>query len=93
VRIFALKLELFLPGCHSLKEKRRVVRSLIESLRANLNVSIAETDHHDKWQRAQLGVVWISSDGAGAETYHAAIRNAIEQKAGIECLSAERSEY
>ena len=55
-----LTLELRIEAAHSLKDKRQVVRSLKDRLRASFNVSVAELDSTDLWQRATLGVVSIS---------------------------------
>ena len=55
-----LTLELRIEAAHSLKDKRQVVRSLKDRLRAKFNVSVAELDHTDLWQRATIGVVSIS---------------------------------
>jgi uncharacterized protein len=55
-----LMLELRIEGAHSLKDKRQVVRSLKDRLRNSFNISIAEIDVTDLWQRATLGVVSIS---------------------------------
>ena len=52
--------ELFIPESVSLKDKRRVVRSATATVRAKLNVAIAEVDHHDLWQRAALGVSCVA---------------------------------
>jgi uncharacterized protein YlxP (DUF503 family) len=60
VPIAFLTLELRIEGAHSLKEKRQVVRSLKDRLRAQFNVSVAELDATDLWQRATVGVVSIS---------------------------------
>lgn len=51
-----------LPECHSLKEKRRIVKSLKDRARAHHNVSIAEIGELDKWQYAAIGVTAISND-------------------------------
>ena len=61
MNIGLLTLEIFIPDSHSLKEKRFVVRSLKDRLR-KFNISIAECDHQDLWQRSTLGIVSISSD-------------------------------
>ncbi|MGH9568155.1 MAG: DUF503 domain-containing protein [Candidatus Angelobacter sp.] len=55
-----LMLEIHIEAAHSLKDKRQVVRSLKDRLRNNFNVSVAEIDATDLWQRATLGVVSIS---------------------------------
>jgi uncharacterized protein YlxP (DUF503 family) len=59
-----LTLELRIEGAHSLKDKRQVLRSLKDRLRAQFNVAVAELDHTDLWQRATLGVVSISDSRA-----------------------------
>ncbi len=55
-----LTLELRIEAAHSLKDKRQVVRSLKDKLRASFNVSVAELEVSDLWQRATVGVVSIS---------------------------------
>jgi uncharacterized protein YlxP (DUF503 family) len=56
-----LTLELSIEAAHSLKDKRQVVRSLKDKLRAHYNVSVAELEETELWQRATIGVVAISS--------------------------------
>ena len=65
--IGVLTLELRLEDSHSLKEKRHVVESLKTRLRNKFNVSVAEIDYQDLWQRAALAAVTVSSDHAHAE--------------------------
>jgi uncharacterized protein YlxP (DUF503 family) len=60
-------LELFLPYCQSLKEKRMVIRKAQDRLRARSNFSIAEVAHQDLWQRAMLAAVTVGSDNAVLE--------------------------
>jgi uncharacterized protein YlxP (DUF503 family) len=50
-----------------LKEKRSVLRSLKDRLRDRHNVSVAETDHQNTWQRAELAVAIVSADRRQAE--------------------------
>ncbi len=52
--------ELFIPSSSSLKEKRQVLRSVTMSVQRKFNVSIAEVDHQDLWQRSALGVSCVS---------------------------------
>jgi len=61
VPIATLTLELRIEGAHSLKDKRQVLRSLKDKLRGSFNVSVAELEQSDLWQRATVGVVSISS--------------------------------
>jgi len=60
VPIAYLTLELRIEGAHSLKDKRQVLRSVKDRLRNSFNISIAEIEVTDLWQRATLGVVSIS---------------------------------
>jgi hypothetical protein len=56
-------LDVHLPGCRSLKEKRSVLRPILEKLQRRFGVSAAEVDHQDLWQRAGLGVAVVSGSG------------------------------
>ena len=53
--------ELHLPGCHSLKDKRGILKPLTAALRQQLNVSVAETGHQDLWQRAEIACAAVGS--------------------------------
>ena len=59
--------ELHLDACHSLKEKRQIVKSLKDRLHQRFNVSAAETDHQDLWQRAEVSACVVSTDRRHAE--------------------------
>jgi uncharacterized protein YlxP (DUF503 family) len=54
--------ELHLPDVDSLKGKRHVLKGLKEKVRARFEVSVAEVDHQDSWQRATLAVAYVSGD-------------------------------
>ena len=56
-----LTLELHIEAAQSLKDKRQVVRSLKDRLRAAFNVSVAELDSSGLWNRATIGVVSVSN--------------------------------
>ncbi len=60
-------IELHIPAARSLKDKRRVVSSLIERCHQRWRVSIAETDHHDLHQRAEIGVAIVTRSESEAE--------------------------
>ena len=65
--IGVLTLELRLEHSHSLKDKRHVLESLKTRLRNKFNVSVAEIDCQDLWQRGVLAAVTVSSDHVHAE--------------------------
>ena len=51
-----------MENSHSLKDKRQVVKSLKDRLRHKFNVSVAEIDYQDLWQRALVAAVTVASD-------------------------------
>ena len=55
-------IDLHLSGANSLKDKRSVLKSVIQRVRREFNVSIAEVDKQDVWRSAVLAVVTVSSD-------------------------------
>ena len=60
--------ELHLPDVGSLKDKRHVLKGLKEKVRARFEVSVAEVDHQDVWQRATLAIAYVSADARHANT-------------------------
>lgn len=62
-----LELDLGFPGHRSLKSKRQVLRSLKDRIAHKFNVSVAEVDGQDLWQRGSLGVACVSTDPRHAE--------------------------
>ena len=58
-----LRLELAIGEAHSLKDKRRAVKSVKDRLSNTFNVSVAEVDALDSWQRAVLGVAVVANEG------------------------------
>ena len=59
-------MELHLPDVGSLKGKRHALKGLKERVRARYEVSVAEVDHHDLWQRATLAIACVSHDARHA---------------------------
>jgi uncharacterized protein YlxP (DUF503 family) len=58
--------ELHLPDVGSLKGKRHVLKGLKEKLRHRFEISVAEVDHQDLWQRATLALAYVSGDSRHA---------------------------
>ncbi len=59
-----LTLQICLPGCGSLKEKRRRLKPLITRLHKEFNISVAEIDHLDVWQTSMIACAVVSNDNA-----------------------------
>jgi uncharacterized protein YlxP (DUF503 family) len=62
-----LELDLRLDGCFSLKDKRQILRSLIDRLRRDLHVAVNEVGDHDLWNCAILGVACVTNDAGVAD--------------------------
>ena len=60
--IGSMQIELFIPASVSLKEKRFILKSIKTKIQNKFNVSIAEIDYLDKWQRSCLGVACVSNE-------------------------------
>src|SRR5439155_26798047 len=57
-----LRLTLYIHGAASLKDKRQVLRKVVDRLRARFNVSVAEVGDNDVWQRAVIGIAAVAND-------------------------------
>jgi len=57
-----LTLHIHIPGCSSLKEKRRRLKPLLSRLHREFNLSVTEYDHHDVWQSSTIACAFISKD-------------------------------
>jgi hypothetical protein len=80
------EIDFTIPGCASLKEKRFVLRSLKDRLRARWNLAVSEADHHDRWQRATLCLVTVSNDSKVVHSVLSAACNLVERDGRIELL-------
>lgn len=58
-----LQMELSIPASRSLKDKRRVLKSIKDRAGSKFNISIAEVNHNDVWDRAALAVCCVSNSG------------------------------
>jgi uncharacterized protein YlxP (DUF503 family) len=83
--------ELHLDACHSLKEKRHIVKSLKDRLHQRFNVSAAETDHHDLWQRAELTAAVVSTERQHAERVLREADRLVEGAAGARIVDSSTS--
>jgi uncharacterized protein len=74
-----LSLKLAIYDARSLKDKRRVVKSLTDRLRDRFNVSVAEVGSLDRWQQAELGVALVANDGGFVESALAKVVDYVRQ--------------
>lgn len=64
MKIATLVIHLYLPGCGSLKEKRGRIKPLVNRLRREFNLSVAEVGLNDKWGEALIGCAMVGNDAA-----------------------------
>lgn len=63
-----LRVQLAIYEAASLKDKRRIVKSLKDRLSHRFNVSVAEVDSLDLWQRADLGIAMVANESRFVES-------------------------
>ena len=76
--IGVLRLTLHLPESGSLKGKRRILRSIKDRLRSQFNVSVAEVDYQNLWQKAEIAVALAATDREYADKVLQTILNKVE---------------
>lgn len=72
--------ELSLPGARGLKDKRRLVKSLVERSQHRFRVSAAEIDHHETWRRAAVGFACVSTSTRHAHEILSGIARFVESQ-------------
>ena len=80
--------DLHLNGCQSLKDKRRILKSLKDRLHRQYNVSVAETDHQDLRQRARLACVVAATDRRHAESVLSAATTLVESHPSLRVIDS-----
>jgi uncharacterized protein YlxP (DUF503 family) len=81
------KMVIRINGSFSLKDKRRTLKSLLERLKSQFNVSAAEVGKNDKWSRAVIGVACISNDASHTDAMLQSIINFIDSDTRIEIIN------
>jgi len=85
-----LTVRIEISAAQSLKDKRQVVKSLITRIRDKMNVSAAEVDDLDLWQRATLGFATVSNDGPRNDQVLERVVHMIESDPECTVLEIER---
>lgn len=83
--------ELHLGDCQSLKDKRRIVKSLKDRLTSRFAVSAAEVEHQELWQRAALAAAVVSGERRHAEDVLAACDRLVQNEVRAVVLARETS--
>ena len=84
------RLSLYIPHSHSLKEKRAVVRKIVDRVQARFKLHVAEVGGQDTWQRAVLGFAVVGSDAQKAGQLADEVVRAIQGLAEADVISVDR---
>jgi uncharacterized protein len=80
------QIEIFIPESGSLKSKRFVLSSLKARLRNKFNISVAEVDENEKWQRTTLGIAIVSNERRFIDKVVSQILNVVETEDQVELV-------
>ncbi|MHB1128049.1 MAG: DUF503 domain-containing protein [Bacillota bacterium] len=81
-------IEVRISGAQSLKDKRRVVKSITERVRNRYNVSVAEVDNLDNWKQATIGIAHVSNDSARVHQILTEVVHMVERDAEGEVIDS-----
>ncbi|MDN5347125.1 MAG: uncharacterized protein PWP65_689 [Clostridia bacterium] len=78
--------EVRLPGAMTLKDKRRIIKSILDRVRGRFEVAAAEVDHQENHHLASLGFACVSNEKAHADRVLAAVVRFLDANGEIEVL-------
>ncbi len=81
--------ELYIPDGHSLKAKRQILTSLKDRLHNRFNLSVAEVDEQELWQKAVLGIACVANKGAHVNSVLDQAMNLIRSVPTIEVVRSQ----
>ena len=82
-----------LRDCHSLKEKRRVLKSLKDTLAHRLNIAVAEVELQDVWQSAEIGIATVGTDTPFVQSVLSSVINYVRIWGGVQVVDYETETY
>jgi len=84
MHVGTLTIVVYLHDTESLKDKRQIIKSLIETTRRKFNISIAEVDDLDKWRRATIGVACVANDARHVNRVLDSVVDTVESNPAVE---------
>lgn len=88
MHVRALEVDLRIPASRSLKDKRAVLKSILNGAVNRFGVAAAEVAHQDKWQRASLGFAFVSGSAGHADEVMAKVERFVHSFPEIEVIDA-----
>jgi len=83
-----LSVTLHIGGVASLKEKRRVIKSILEKIRSRFNAAAAETGRQDEWNYCEMGFSCVSNEASHADSMLSSIMRFIDNDARVEIIQS-----
>ena len=90
MHVLLIKLSLQIPDAHSLKDKRRQIKSLKDRLSSRFNASVAEIDELDNWQQAVVGVCLISNERSYLNKQYSLVETMVLEYTDLELINIHR---
>ena len=84
-----LTLDLHIPEANSLKSKRMVIKSLIERIKNRFNVSVAEVDAQNLWQRSVIGIAYVSNETVMINKVFEKIRTHVNDTHSVQLINSD----
>ncbi len=81
-------MDLHIPESHSLKSKRLIIRSLIDRIKNKFNVSIAEVNANNLWQRSVIGIAYIANETVMINKVFEKIKNVVLNTHSVELIDS-----
>jgi len=91
--IKACQIEIYIYDSNCLKDKRRILKSIIDKLKSRYNIAIAETGYNEKWNRSVITFAVVSNSNQHLEKIIAKVLKSIENDSRIEILNREIFRY
>ncbi|MCK4625432.1 MAG: DUF503 domain-containing protein [Phycisphaerae bacterium] len=87
----ALRIDFAIYEAQSLKDKRRLLKGFKDRLASRYNVSVAEVDHLDSWQRGTVGIAMVSNDAVHVHSCLDKIVDFARRQRGLSLIDYEKS--
>lgn len=88
-----LKIRLAMRDSHSLKDKRRVLKSLKDTLSNKFNISVAEVEDQDVWQSAEIGIAAVGTDTPFVHSVLSNVVNYVKFWGGVQVVDYETETF
>jgi hypothetical protein len=83
-----LTLDLHIPEANSLKSKRMVIKSLTDRIKSRFNVSVAEVDANNLWQRSVIGIAYVANETVIINKVFEKIKNVVFSMHSVELIDS-----